>query len=200
MAYSLQIFILGICFFLNQKTHAAGSITEFRYALSPFETERLLIRPKTKADSVPIEESGPAEALNLILIDKESRRPVGISDLIIYIPDQRPKIANIPIYIGKEFQGRGIAFEAKSAIIAQVFNQNLADVVWSTIAENNWRSLRLHHRLGFKYYGHGTLKNKSIVVYHRLSPVNFLVPTPHKTELCKIFLRKINFSLRFPLR
>lgn len=66
--------------------------------------------------------------------------------------------------LSREFWGRALAFEATRAVLSFAFSVPLVDEVAAVIADDNPRSQRLAHRLGFRrgtlgmYYGQSLRK------------------------------------------
>lgn len=103
-----------------------------------------------------------------LIVSEENGVVEGYASLSPYHPRKAFECtAEISVYIGKEYRGRGIGKAlAKEIMFAAEKEKNFVSIV-SQIESSNAVSKRLHEELGFEYVG--TLKDAGIKFGKRLS-------------------------------
>jgi ribosomal-protein-alanine N-acetyltransferase len=104
----------------------------------------------------------------------ESRHEIvgycGLSEVQFSL-DRPCRTAEWSLLIGPEYQGKGYATEALTALLNYGFNDLDLEVIWGEIIEGNEPCLRLAEKLGFvkegvlrcRYYKNGERKNSVVV-------------------------------------
>jgi RimJ/RimL family protein N-acetyltransferase len=90
----------------------------------------------------------PGEWLQLAVVDRETRTMVG--DCAVRALADPPATAEVGITLAQTSQGKGIATEALTALIAELFEQRRMHRVFAEADDRNLAVGRLLERLGFR--------------------------------------------------
>jgi diamine N-acetyltransferase len=107
-----------------------------------------------------------AKQLRLMIVENESKVPVGMIDLFDFDPQHRR--AGIGILIDADFQQQGFAFDALSVLIQYAFQHLNLHQLYANITPDNTNSIGLFEKCGFSLVGekkdwlliNGTYKNE----------------------------------------
>lgn len=91
----------------------------------------------------------PGEWLQLAIIDRETQTLYG--DCAVRVLTDQPATAEIGVTLAKASQGKGIATEALTAVLVELFEQHGIHRVFAETDDRNVAVARLLERLGFRW-------------------------------------------------
>jgi RimJ/RimL family protein N-acetyltransferase len=90
----------------------------------------------------------PGEWLQLAIVDRVTGAVCG--DCAVRVADDRPATAEIGVTLAPASQGKGVATEALTAVVAELFERHDMHRVFAEADDRNVPVLRLLERLGFR--------------------------------------------------